>query len=603
MEKKAQREVPLREDISSQDKWKLEVMYDTDEAWEREFQRVQGLLPELKALKGALGTSSAGILMALQLQDQIGIMVEKLYGYARMRRDEDNTRSLYQELTDRIMGLLTEMSAVTAFIRPEILAMEPETLAEFLKAEKLSLYRHYIDDITRLRDHVLSDKEEEVISKAGEILETPENIYTMLSNADLTFPAVKDDHGEDVILTSGRFVKFLHSASRQVRQDAFTAMFSTLQAYKNTFNASLSAAVKKDIFLARIRKYPGSLDYYLHMDNIPTGVYHNLVGTINKNLEPLHRYVALKKEVLGLDHVHFYDLYVPLAQGSKRKIYTFTEAKELVLEALAPMGQEYVAKVKEGFTAGWIDIYENKGKTSGAYSFGTYESPPYILMNFDGTINDVFTLAHELGHSMHSYYSRKNQPFVYSRYSIFSAEVASTANESLLVHHLLKVSPAAERAGILNEYLEGIRGTFFRQTLFAEFELKIHTLVEQGVALTADKLSSLWLELNQRYYGENFKTDPLLGMEWARIPHFYYQFYVYKYVTGFAAGTSFAKKILEEGEEARHKYVEFLKKGGSGYSLDILREAGVNMAKPAPLEDTISVFTGLVEELASALRA
>lgn len=603
MEKTTRREVPLRKDISSKDQWKLELMYEHNEDWEKDFRKVQELLPELKSLKGTLGSSKETFLKALTLQDQIGILVEKLFGYARMRRDEDNTQSLYQELTDRIMGLLTEMSAVTAFIRPEILGMNPVTLDNFLEDQRLSIYRHAIDDITRLKSHVLSDKEEEIISMAGEILETPENIYTMLSNADLTFPAVKDEEGEEVTLTSGRFVKFLHAKDRQVRQDAFSAMFSTLQNYRNTFNSSLSAAVKKDIFLARVRKYSGSLEHYLDMDNIPTRVYHNVVDTINKNLTPLHQYVTLKKEVLGLDDVHFYDLYVPLAQGNEKRKYTFAEARELVLEALEPMGQEYVAKVKEGFAAGWIDVYENKGKTSGAYSFGTYESPPFILLNFDGTLNDVFTLAHELGHSMHSYYTRKEQPFVYSRYTIFSAEVASTANESLLVHHLLKVTPPPERAAIINQYLEGMRGTLFRQTLFAEFELQIHTLTERGEALTAEKLSSLWLDLNRRYYGENFKTDPLLGMEWARIPHFYYNFYVYKYVTGFAAGTSFAKKVLEEGEMARQKYIGFLKKGSSGYSLDILREAGVDMEKPTPVKDTISVFAALVKELRTALPA
>lgn len=602
MEKKTPREVPLRQDISPEDKWKLELMYENDEAWEKDFQKVQALLPELAKLEGSLGTSAVGILRGVQLQDQIGILVEKLFGYARMRRDEDNTRSLYQEMTDRIMGLLTEVSAVTAFIRPELLAINPETLQQYLREEKLSVYRHYLDDITRLRSHVLSDKEEKILSMAGEVLETPENIYSMLSNADLTFPAVTDENGEEVILTSGRFVKFLYSDNRQVREDAFTAMFTTLGQYKNTFNASLSAAVKKNMFLARVRKYPSSLELYLDADNIPTQVYHNVVDTINKNLGPLHRYVDLKKKVLDLDNVHFYDLYVPLAKEKERKKYSFAEARELVLKALEPLGHEYVAKLKEGFATGWIDVYENRGKTSGGYSFGTYESPPYILLNFDGTLSDVFTLAHELGHSMHSYYTRQEQPFIYSHYSIFSAEVASTANESLLVRHLLKITPPAERAVVIGQYLEGIRGTLFRQTLFAEFELKIHTLTDQGEALTAEKLSSLWLELNQRYYGENFKTDPLLGMEWARIPHFYFNFYVYKYVTGFAAGTSFAKKILEEGEKALNKYIGFLKKGGSGYSLDILREAGVDMQTPAPLIDTITVFSDLVEELSAILQ-
>ncbi len=593
--------VPLRKDISRQDQWNLELMYSDDQAWEQDFTKVEALLPQLETHRGTLGTSVEALSGCLKLQDRLGVLMEKLYAYAKMRRDEDNSRSFYQELVDRAVGLATRAGAATAFIRPEILTIDAAVRENFLLDDRLALYRHLIDDITRLKEHVLSEKEEELLSKAGEVLETPENIFSMLLDADLTFPSVKDEGGEEITLTSGRFLHFLQSGERQVRRDAFTAMFSTLENFKNTLNASLSAAVKKNIFLSRARKYPSCLEHYLNADNIPPQVYYNVVDTINNNLKPLHRYVTLKKEALGLDGTHFYDLYVPLAGGGEKKKYSFGEARELVIEALQPMGEEYVEKVKEAFTAGWIDIFENKGKTSGAYSFGTYESPPFILLNFNGTLDDVFTLAHELGHSLHSYYTAREQPFVYSRYTIFSAEVASTANEALLVHHLLKVAAPQEKAAIINQYLEGIRGTLFRQTLFAEFELQIHSLAEKGEALTAEKLSALWLDLNRRYYGGDFRADPLLGMEWARIPHFYYNFYVYKYVTGFAAGTSLAKKILEAGSKARDRYIEFLQKGSSDYSLNILREAGVDMEHPAPLEDTISIFDALIGELGNAL--
>ncbi len=601
MEKKKEKGLPLRQDIPARYRWKLELMYPKVQDWEEDFRRVEELLPRAAARKGTLGDSARDLHQALRLQDQVRVRMEKLYAYAKMRRDEDSTLSSSQELLDRALALAARAEEALAFIKPELLRLDAGALQDYLQDEGLAHYRHYLEDITRLRDHVLTEKEEELLSRAGEVLETPENVFSMLLNADITFPAIRDAEGEETAMTSGRFVAFLQSPERRVRKEAFTSMFATLEGFKNTLNASLSAAVKKNIFLSRSRNYASSLEHYLDRDRIPTRVYHNVVDTVNRNLAPLHRYVDVKKEALGLDRVHFYDLYVPLTGERQEKKYSFEEAREIVLAALEPLGEDYRKTVREAFTARWIDVYENKGKTFGAYSFGTYESPPFILMNFNGTLNDIFTLAHELGHSLHSYYATREQPYIYSLYTIFSAEVASTTNEALLVHHLLQESPPGERAAILNQYLEGIRGTLFRQTLFAEFELKIHTMAEAGEALTAEKLSALWLELNRRYYGESFAADSLLGMEWARIPHFYYNFYVYKYVTGFAAGTALAKKILEEGDRARNRYIGFLKKGGSAYSLDILREAGVDMEEPKPLEETIRVFARQLEELRRAL--
>ncbi len=592
--------LPLRESIPAQYKWKLELMYEHDALWEEDFKKVRALLPQAAELKGTLGHSPAALLRVLQLRDEIEMLVEKLYAYAKMRRDEDNTREKYQELADRARGLAAEAAAALSFIVPEILAVEAEVMDSFMQSSELALYRHHLRDLTRLKDHVLSSKEEELLSLAGEVLQGPANFFNMLSNADLTFPTIRDANGQEVALTHGRYLSFLQSQNRRVRRDAFNGMFSTYNNFRNTFAAALGTEVKKNLFLSRVRRYPSVLAYSLDRDNIPTSVYHNVIDTVNRNLTPLHRYVALKKRALQLEKVHFYDLY-PSLTGTPDRRYTYEEAAALVLEALQPLGEEYCSTVKEALSGGWIDVFENKGKTPGGYSYGTYTSPPYILLNFTGTLDDVFTLAHELGHSMHSHYSRGTQPFVYANYTIFSAEVASTTNETLLVEHLLKTSPPEQKAAIINRYLEGIRATFYRQTLFAEFELSMHNLAEKGEALTADKLSACWLELNRRYYGPDFAADDLLGIEWARIPHFYYNFYVYKYVTGFAAGTYLGKALLAGSAGARRRYLEFLKKGSAGYTLDILKEAGVDMESPAPLEETVALFDRLVGKLEQAL--
>ncbi len=595
--KKTKGSIPAREEVPTNYRWKLELMYTGNELWEKDYSETKTFLPEAENLKGTLGKSGQILLKSLQLQDKIGQKIEKLYAYAKMRLDEDTTKETYQALTDRALSLATQAEAVLSYITPEILTIPENTLQNFVaETEELKLYQHLLDEINRRRKHFLSEREEEIISLAGEIMETPEKVYSMLSTADMTFPKVKNEGDEEVDLTHGRYQQFLQSPNREVRHNAFEGMFSSFKKFSNTFNASLIANVKKNHFLTKVRKYPSSLSMSLDKDNISTEVYHNVIETVNKNIAPLHRYVALKKKALKLNKLHFYDLYVPLAQ-KKRKEYSYKEAKDLVLKALEPMGEEYTAKIKEGLAEGWIDVYENKGKTSGAYSFGTFESPPFILLNYSDTLNDVFTLAHELGHSMHSYYTRKEQPFVYSRYTIFSAEVASTTNEALLVQYLLKVTPPEEKAVIINQYLEGIRATLFRQTLFAEFELKIHEKVENNEGVTAEVLGTLWRDLNNKYYGEYFEVDPLLEIEWARIPHFYYNFYVYKYVTGFAAGTSFAQKILGEDVSFPNKYIDFLKKGSSDYSLNILREAGVDMQSPEPIKDTINIFDKMVSEL------
>jgi oligoendopeptidase F len=597
---KEQGRLPLRHEISDQYKWKLELIYADDRLWEEDFRTTRSLLPRIAEYRGTLALSPEVLLQALTLRDEIEILLEKLYVYAKMRKDEDNTREKYQELVDRAQGLAAEIGGALSFIGPEILSLDEKTLTSFAQSADLSLYRHHLEEITRLKEHILSEKEEEILSLASEVLQTPENLYVMLSSADLTFPQIRDENGDKTALTHGRFIRFLQSPDRRVRRDAFNGILSSFHGLRNTFNAALSAEVKKNLFLSRARRYGSALEYYQDRDHIPPRVYHNVVDTVNRNLSPLHRYTALKKKALSLKKVHFYDLYRPLTVVPEKN-YTFEEAGEIVLKSLQPLGQEYMRIVEEGLAGGWVDVYENKGKTPGGYSYGAYGSPPYILMNFTGALEDLFTLAHEVGHSMHSYYSRKEQPFVYAAYTLFSAEVASTTNETLLVDYLLQAAPTVEKEAIVNRYLEGIRTTFYRQALFAEFELYIHSLVEKGEALTADKLCAHWLELNKRYYGPHFAADDLLGMEWARIPHFYYHFYVYKYVTGFAAGTYLGHSLLGGTNESRGRYIDFLKKGSSGYTLDILKEAGVDMGSPAPLEETVALFSRLIDEVEPVL--
>jgi oligoendopeptidase F len=597
------KKLPARDEVSTENTWRLEDIFAVDEQWEKEFNEVKGLIPSVQEYQGKLGESAEQLYSALQLQDKLLERLGRLYTYAHMRYDQDTTNSFYQGLDDRIKNLYSQAASALAFIVPEILAVDEEKIKGFLnEKEELKLYEHALEEINLQRPHVLSAEEEALLAQASEVMSSPSNTFGMLNNADLEFPSIKDENGEEVEITHGRYIRFLESEDRRVREDAFKAVYKTYGSFKNTFSSTLSGNVKKDNFNARIRKYDSARHAALTANNIPESVYENLVNTVNDNLHLLHRYVKLRRKVLGLDKLHMYDLYTPLVKDVKMEI-PYGEAKEYVLKGLAPLGDEYNNILKEGFENRWVDVYENKGKRSGAYSSGAYGTNPYILMNWQDNVNNLFTLAHEFGHSVHSYYTRKTQPYPYGNYSIFVAEVASTCNEALLNDYMLKtIDDEQKRLYLLNHYLEGFRGTVFRQTMFAEFEHMIHQKAQNNEALTADSLTKDYYELNKKYFGEeDIMIDEEIGLEWSRIPHFYYNYYVYQYATGFSAATALSKQILEEGQPAVERYIDFLKSGSSDYPIEVLKKAGVDMTSSKPIEEALKVFEEKLNEMEALL--
>ncbi|MDU7904253.1 MAG: oligoendopeptidase F, partial [Peptostreptococcaceae bacterium] len=467
----------------------------------------------------------------------------------------------------------------------------------YLSDEKLSFYKKHLDEILRDKPHTLTEKEEEILAAASDLSGIAENVYEMFSFADLKFPEIKDEKGETVQITHGNYSSFLKSKDKRVRKDAFDAVYSTYDEYKNTFASTLYGGIKSEIFYAKMRNFKSAIEGSLFQDDISVDVYNNLIDAVDESLDTLNKYVDLRKKYLGIDEMHMYDLYVPITSNFDMKV-TYEEAQEIILKALKPLGEEYLSVVKKAFDERWIDVYENEGKQGGAYSWGSYDSSPYILMSYKDDLNSLFTLIHELGHSMHSYYSRSNQEYLYSSYKIFVAEVASTLNELLLVNYLLENSKSKEeRMYLLNYYLEQFRTTVYRQTMFAEFEKITHEKVENKEPLTAKEFTEIYYDLNKKYYGKSCIVDEPIGLEWARIPHFYSNFYVYKYATGFSAASALSEKILKEGDAAVEKYIEFLKSGGSEYPLNQLRDAGVDMEKKESIENALNVFKELVNEL------
>ncbi|QNG59569.1 oligoendopeptidase F [Bacillus sp. PAMC26568] len=601
-EQTAVKTLPKRSEIAVEDTWGLEDIFENDEAWEAEFKEVKAALPKISEYKGKLADSAEGFLEALTYQDEVMERLGKLYTYAHMRYDQDTTNSHYQGLNDRASNLYTQASSVSSYIIPEILSMDEASIKSFLEEkEELRVYEHTLDEINRQRPHVLSAEQEALLAQASDVLGSSSNTFGMLNNADLEFPSIKDEDGEDVEVTHGRYIRFLESEDRKVREDAFKAVYSTYDKYKNTFASTLSGAVKKDNFYAAVRNYDSARQAALSNNNIPEEVYDNLIKTVNDNLHLLHKYLDLRKKVLGLEELHMYDLFTPLVKDVKMKI-PYTEAKDYLLKGLAPLGEDYLAILDEGFENRWVDVHENKGKRSGAYSSGTYGTNPYILMNWQDNVNNLFTLAHEFGHSVHSYYTRQSQPYQYGHYSIFVAEVASTCNEALLNDYLLKtIDDEKKQLFLLNHYLEGFRGTVFRQTMFAEYEHTIHKKAQEGEPLTPELLTKLYYDLNKKYFGENVAIDEEIGLEWARIPHFYYNYYVYQYATGYSAATALSKQILEEGEPAVKRYLEFLKSGSSDYPIEVLKKAGVDMTSPQPIEEALKVFEEKLNEMEQLL--
>jgi len=599
---KKSKSLPKRSELDAQFKWDLEAIYSDDQEWKSDFQKVKELADQLKNYEGKLSETSKNLLAALKLQDELSQTLGKVFVYARMKKDEDNTNSKYQGLADQANSLNILVSSATSYIVPEILTIKADDLNRFMKEESgLELYKQSLDEIVRMKPHILSADKEQLLAEAGEIAQASDNIFGMLNNADIKFPMIKDENGEDVELTKGRYLQFMESSNRDVRKSAFEAMYQTYGGLKNTFSATLNANVKKNIFYAKVRNYASALESSLDDDNVKPELYQNLIDTVHNNMHHMHRYVSLRKKMLGVDELHMYDLYTPIVKNIDIKI-PYEDAKETVIKGLEPLGEAYLTQLKKGFESRWIDVYENQGKTSGAYSWGAYGTHPYILLNYQDNVNDMFTLAHELGHSMHSFYSHKNQPYVYSHYKIFVAEVASTLNESLLMHYLLKMTTdKKEKMFYLNHYLEQFRGTIYRQTMFAEFEKMIHDKAEAGEALTPEELNKMYHELNVAYYGPEMVVDELVDLEWARIPHFYMDFYVYKYATGFSAAISLAKQILEEGEPAIKRYLEFLQSGGSDYPVNLLAKAGVDMNTPKPIQNALDVFGETLDQMEKLL--
>ena len=590
-----------RSTIENKFKWTIDEMYPNEEAMDKDIQKLKDLIEESKKYKGTLADSEENLFQALNISEQASRLLQNLYVYTHMKSHEDTRINKNQANATKTDMLSTELSMATSYMVPEIIAMDSDKLENYLKTEKLSHYKKYVDDILRLKPHTLNEREEELLAAVSDLSGVPENIYDMLSFADLQFPEIEDEKGEKIRVTHANFSLFLKSKDARVRKDAFEAMYSVYNQYKNTFASTLYGGIKSEIFYAKTRKYESALQGSLFQDNVSVDVYNNLIDAVHENLDTLNDYIDLKKKFLGLDKINMYDLYVPLTENFDMEI-PYEKAQEIILEALKPLGEEYLENVKKAFSEGWIDVYGNEGKQGGAYSWGSYDSKSYILMSYKDDLNSLFTLIHEMGHSMHSYYSKNNQPYLYSGYKIFVAEVASTLNELLLINYLLKnASSKEEKIYLLNYYLEQFRTTVYRQTMFAEFEKICHGKVENGEPLTAEDFNNIYYDLNKKYYGESSEVNEDIALEWARIPHFYSNFYVYKYATGFSAASALSKQILEEGDSAVDRYKEFLKSGGSEFPLDQLRKAGVDMEKKEAVDEALHVFKDLVKQLEKEL--
>jgi oligoendopeptidase F len=586
--------------VLEMDRWNLEDIYQNQDEWEKDFGKVEMLLSEAGGFQGRLGECADSFFGTLHLSAQIQELIVKVHSYARMKLDENNANPLAQALFGRAAALLTRVETALSFITPEILSLPEGTVSNFRHDSRFALYSHYLDDVFRQKPHTLTGIEEHLVARTGEITRTPDDFFKMLNNADLTFPKIRDDQGNAVEVTKGNFIKLMQNRNRRVRYEAFQALYGTYQKLENTFASALNAAIKRDIFYASVHRHQSARSAALFADHIPSAVYDSLVQTVRSNLGEMHRYMKLRKKILGLDQLHMYDIYVPLAENVKWVI-PFPEAVAMLKNGVTVMGDSYLKILSRGLDSRWVDLDERKGKTGGAYCDSIYGVHPFLLLNYQNNLDSAFTLAHEMGHALHFYYSSQEQPFIYSHPAIFTAEVASTVHESLLMEHLLQTTSDRDERDkkiyLLNYYLEIFRGTLFRQTMFAEFEKIIHEKAENGEALTSYFLKEAYHELNTAYHGEGMVVDAEIDMEWARIPHFYDAFYVYKYATGLSAAVSLVQQILTKGTPAVERYLSFLNKGGSDYPLNLLQEAGVDMASPHPVQDAINRFSGLLDEL------
>ena len=590
---KKMNELKTRAEISDDFKWSITDLFASDEAWERAYQKYSGALDELSAFDPLTVDNLSDCLNKLE---ELSKNIEQIYVYANLKSNEDSTNTKYQGYTDRTDALVSAFSGAVAFIEPGILALDEDKLLKALKSDGLKIYTHYIEGILRSRSHILDPKAEKMLADFYEICAAPDTIYSMLNDADIAFEDAVDKNGEKHRLTHGTFISLLQSEDRVLRKSAFESLYSAYHKQKNTLAAIYSSSVKKDVTLAKLRNYGSALESALFANNIPVSVYKELIATVRKHLPLMHRYVKLRKRLLGVDKLYMYDLYTPIVKNDITNI-DYEEAKKEVLKAVEPMGAEYVNKLTKALNEEkWVDIYENKGKRSGAYSWGAYGCHPFVSLNYNFNVDSMFTLAHEMGHAMHSHYTWDNQPVIYGDYTIFVAEVASTVNEALLMEHLLaQTTDESRRMYLLNYFMEQFRGTLFRQTMFAEFELMTHEMTERGEPLTFDSLCDIYLKLNRDYYGEDMELNDEIAWEWARIPHFYNQFYVYQYATGYSAAIALSRRILKEN--GAEDYINFLKGGSSKYSIDLLKGAGVDMSTPKPVEDALKVFEGLLDEM------
>ncbi|MGN0628447.1 MAG: oligoendopeptidase F [Oscillospiraceae bacterium] len=592
------KEILKRSEVPEEFTWNLKDMFESDEAWLAEYEALKEMPAKVAAFRGKLGESAANLLAAFKVNDELDVRLEMLYGYASCKCDQDTANSTYQDFRGKAMSVIVAISSAGAYTSPEIMAIPEETLNRFYEEEpELETYRRSIYKIRRRAEHILSPECEAILSAAGEMSEAPQTISSTFENADLKFPNVVDKEGNTHPLTGGSFVPLLESPDQEFRKQVFETYYNRLGEFKNTVAATLDAQFKQLRFFADARKYPSTLAASLDHTEVPTEVYTNLIEAVHANLDKMYRYVALRKKMLGVDELHMYDVYTPIVADAAEEI-PFEQAKETVLEALHVLGDDYVALLKEGFNNRWIDVYENEGKRGGAYSSGNSRPHPYVLLNHKDNLDSQFTLAHEMGHALHSYHSCKYQPVSTSGYVIFVAEVASTCNEVLLMRHLLKkTTDKRQRAYLINHFLDQFKGTIYRQTMFAEFELEMGHMAERGESLTADALSAKYLELNKLYFGPDMISDDGIALEWARIPHFFYNYYVFQYATGFSAAVAIANRILEEGEPAVADYKKFLSSGSSTDPISLLKIAGVDMSTPDPINSALKLFGELLDEM------
>ena len=592
------RELPKRSEVKEEYTWDVSAMYASKTAWEADLKEVDAIVSDLAKLEGSVMASAEKLLTALELGARAEQKIDLAFNYAERLFDQDQKNTEHQAMSQKMYGVMTDYQSRTAFVVPEILAADKATLAQYFAEKKeLELYRGLVDEILRTKEHVLSAEMEKLVAMTGEMAQTPEQVYSIINNADLIYPEIEDENGEKVRLSHGNFVPFEESGDRRVRKDAFEAFYSIYKQFAGTIAGLYNGQVKQQIFYAKARNYASTLEAAVDANNVPAKVYRNLVETVNANMDKMHRYVKLRKKCLGVDELHMYDVYTPMIADAAKKV-SYDEAKETVLKALAPLGEDYVATVKEGFENRWIDVYENEGKRSGAYSNCVYGVHPYVLMSFDGTLDSVLTLAHEMGHSIHSWYSNANQTYTYAGYKIFVAEVASTCNEILILNYMInETKDRKEKFYLINQLAERFRTTLFRQAMFAEFEAETYRLSWSGTPLTKDLLCSLYHELNSEYYGEETVIDEDIDHEWERIPHFYMQFYVYQYATGFSAAMAIARRILSGDEKTKEGYFRFLKGGCSKTPVELLKLVGLDMEKPDVVNEAMKVFEGLIKEL------